>query len=43
MLGGLGIVDLGLDTPVSSLSGGERRRVNLAAALVQDLDLVVLD
>ena len=43
VLGGLGIVDLGLDTPVGSLSGGERRRVNLAAALVQDLDLVVLD
>lgn len=43
VLGGLGIVDLGLETPVSSLSGGERRRVNLAAALVQDLDLVVLD
>ncbi len=34
---------LGLDTPVGNLSGGERRRVNLAAALVQDLDLVVLD
>ncbi|MDY3127408.1 MAG: ABC-F family ATP-binding cassette domain-containing protein [Corynebacterium sp.] len=43
VLSGLGIVDLGLDTPVGSLSGGERRRVNLAAALVQDLDLVVLD
>ncbi|GAA1473758.1 ABC-F family ATP-binding cassette domain-containing protein [Corynebacterium aurimucosum] len=43
VLGGLGIVDLGLDTPVGSLSGGERRRVNLAAALVQDLDIVVLD
>ena len=43
VLGGLGIVDLGLDTPVGQLSGGERRRVNLAAALVQDLDLVVLD
>ncbi|MEX3516658.1 ATP-binding cassette domain-containing protein [Corynebacterium camporealensis] len=43
VLGGLGIVDLGLDTQVGSLSGGERRRVNLAAALVQDLDLVVLD
>ena len=42
-LGGLGIVDLGLDTPVGDLSGGERRRVNLAAALVQDLDLIVLD
>ena len=43
VLGGLGIVDLGLDTQVGSLSGGERRRVNLAAALVQDLDAVVLD
>lgn len=43
VLGGLGIAELGLDTPVGQLSGGERRRVNLAAALVQDLDLVVLD
>lgn len=43
VLGGLGIVDLGLDTLVSQLSGGERRRVNLAAALVRDLDLIVLD
>ncbi len=43
VLSGLGIVELGLDTRVGSLSGGERRRVNLAAALVQDLDLVVLD
>nr|WP_221194768.1 ABC-F family ATP-binding cassette domain-containing protein [Hoyosella altamirensis] len=32
-----------LDSPVDSLSGGERRRVGLAAALVQDLDLLVLD
>jgi len=43
VLGGLGIVELGLDTVVGRLSGGERRRVNLAAALVQDVDLVVLD
>lgn len=28
---------------MGQLSGGERRRVNLAAALVQDVDLVVLD
>lgn len=43
VLGGLGIVELGLETPVGQLSGGERRRVNLAAALVKELDLVVLD
>ncbi len=43
VLGGIGVIDLGLDTPVGQLSGGERRRVNLAAALVRDLDLVVLD
>ncbi|MGP6175038.1 ABC-F family ATP-binding cassette domain-containing protein [Corynebacterium sp. A21] len=43
VLGGLGIVDLGLDTKVGGLSGGEKRRVNLAVALVQDLDLIILD
>lgn len=43
VLGGIGIVDLGLDAKVGQLSGGERRRVNLAAALVRDLDLIVLD
>lgn len=43
VLAGTGVAELGLDTPVGSLSGGERRRVNLAAALVQDLDLIVLD
>ena len=43
VLQGTGVADLGLDTQVGNLSGGERRRVNLAAALVQDLDLVVLD
>ncbi|HLS79651.1 MAG TPA: ABC-F family ATP-binding cassette domain-containing protein [Nocardia sp.] len=43
VLEGIGIQDLGLDTPVTNLSGGERRRVALAAALVRDLDLLVLD
>ena len=43
VLAGTGVAELGLDTQVGNLSGGERRRVNLAAALVQDLDLIVLD
>ncbi|MDO4910397.1 MAG: ABC-F family ATP-binding cassette domain-containing protein [Corynebacterium sp.] len=41
VLDGLGIEDL--EKKVGGLSGGERRRVNLAAALVRDLDLIVLD
>jgi len=43
ILDGLGITALGLDSPVGTMSGGERRRVALAAALVRELDLVVLD
>jgi ATP-binding cassette subfamily F protein uup len=43
VLTGLGITALGLDSPVGTMSGGERRRVALAAALVRELDLVILD
>ena len=43
VLQGTGVAELGLDTQVGNLSGGERRRVNIAAALVQDLDVIVLD
>jgi ABC transport system ATP-binding/permease protein len=43
VLDGLGITALGLDRPVAGLSGGERRRVALAATLVPELDLVMLD
>ncbi|MEO6502498.1 MAG: ABC-F family ATP-binding cassette domain-containing protein [Jatrophihabitantaceae bacterium] len=43
VLTGLGLAALGLDTLVDRMSGGERRRVSLAAALVTDADLLVLD
>jgi ATP-binding cassette subfamily F protein uup len=40
---GLGLAAVGLDTVVDRLSGGERRRVALSAALVQQAGLLVLD
>ena len=43
ILEGLGLHGLGLDTVIGTLSGGERRRVALAALLVQEWDLLVLD
>ena len=43
VLSGLGLPGLGLDTPVGPMSGGERRRVALAALLVRSSDVLLLD
>ncbi|MGY1600677.1 ABC-F family ATP-binding cassette domain-containing protein [Geodermatophilus sp. SYSU D00815] len=43
VLTGLELDRLGLDAPVAAMSGGERRRVALAAQLIRPLDLLVLD
>ena len=43
VLSGLGLPGLGLDMPVGPMSGGERRRVALAALLVRTTDVLVLD
>jgi ABC transport system ATP-binding/permease protein len=42
-LDGLGMPHLGLDQPVGPMSGGERRRVALAALLIRTSDLLILD
>jgi ATPase subunit of ABC transporter with duplicated ATPase domains len=43
VLDGLGMPGLGLDAPVGTMSGGERRRVALAALLVRSSDVLILD
>ena len=43
VLDGLGMHEVGLDAVVGTMSGGERRRVALAALLIGDWDLIVLD
>ena len=43
ILHGLGMPHLGLDQVVGPMSGGERRRVALAALLVRPTDLLILD
>jgi ATP-binding cassette subfamily F protein uup len=43
VLTGLGLPAVGLDADVQGLSGGAARRVSLAAALVQQAELLVLD
>jgi ATP-binding cassette subfamily F protein uup len=43
VLDGLGMHEVGLDAVVGTMSGGERRRVALAALLIGEHDLLVLD
>ena len=42
VLAGL-VADLDWDAPLSTLSGGQRRRVSLAAVLIGDWDILILD
>ncbi len=43
VLAGLGLVDIDVTRPVSSLSGGEKTRLGLAALLIGAPDLLLLD
>ncbi|KAI0426790.1 ABC transporter [Xylaria sp. FL1042] len=43
LLTGLGFSETGMGKPVSSLSGGWRMRTALAAALLQETDILILD
>ncbi len=40
---GLGVADLGYDTPISRLSGGQRAKVILCKLLLEKPDLLILD
>lgn len=42
VIGGL-VADIPFDAPVSTLSGGQRRRIQLAALLIGDWDVIALD
>ncbi|KAI0443140.1 ABC transporter [Xylaria telfairii] len=43
LLAGLGFTEAAMLKPVSSLSGGWRMRTSLAAALLQEVDILILD
>jgi len=43
VLDGLGMPEIGLDDPIGPKSGGERRRIALAALLIRHCDLLILD
>lgn len=43
VLAGLGLAGVDLDAPISSVSGGQRRRMALAALLLRPVDALILD